>query len=658
MQDGKINGGKNYILAIAISTYEDANIPAIDYAVTTTNRIIDYLASNFFFEPQNIHCLYDEAATFDQIDQKFVTLIKLMSAQDNLLVLFIGHSFIRPQLKESYWIPFDSGFDKSTSCISNTSLLVYLKQIKARHIFLVADAGMSNIREAQISFSNIQQKASRQIIASGKMFSKYTRKKVYASFFPVLFDFLERNPNLDLSVDKLIENFKRGGHHGLLKNLYSYSTNASSWRLFRKTEEDLLWKKITIEDQKELYKDYLRQFPEGKYTNEAQAIVSFKIEETAWRKALEKHTIAEYQDFLAIHPESNFRKMALQQIQSIRVEMEGFSRGVLVNRNKKNKINIAKRVNQQSYKDIQIERLGDRTKKLIRIGARKNWAAAQNETAKRQEQNTKVPPLYNGKVLSKIPSYMLLGEEYFCEIRISPNQLPESCFLSGLDDPEHNKDSSLHRDLVRLSRVMSVEIIVTRSGEHVEIRALTDEEQWIDKDDLTFWKFSLIPKKIGGHSLIIKIKAKKQSEEFGEQFKDVLMWEHKIIVGTEEKEEDSGYELISNAPTIAFDAFELKHLIGQNRIKEVLDELSQLLAKVDLSLFNQLIEIRSQFEAFDTRFQLNVIDFETYLRAKARIDHAIISLIDRIEINDQKIAIKDLNSEGSFQAIANLRNML
>ena len=69
---------------------------------------------------------------------------------------------------------------------------------------------------------------------------------------------------------------------------------------------------------------------------------------------------------------------------------------------------------------------------------------------------------------------------------------------------------------------MSVEMIEVGGANHFKITPLTQKEQLIEDNDFTFWKFSVVPLKVGQFSLLIKVAAKRVTEEFGERAKDLI----------------------------------------------------------------------------------------------------------------------------------------
>lgn len=102
-----------------------------------------------------------------------------------------------------------------------------------------------------------------------------------------------------------------------------------------------------------------------------------------------------------------------------------------------------------------------------------------------------------GKLLYKIPSKMLVNNEYKCVIRIAYN------------DEIILKDIKIDNDIsikdIRIAEIMSVELVDINENKVFNIRTFTDEEQFIISEDYTQWIFQVKPILQGNFPLVLKV---------------------------------------------------------------------------------------------------------------------------------------------------------
>ena len=77
------------------------------------------------------------------------------------------------------------------------------------------------------------------------------------------------------------------------------------------------WKKDTLEG----YREYLEQFPNGRFADKAQAEVD-KYDNAAWERAESRNTIAGYEDYLFDWPEGLHAAKAQERIDALKAEIE------------------------------------------------------------------------------------------------------------------------------------------------------------------------------------------------------------------------------------------------------------------------------------------------------------------------------------------------
>jgi len=102
-----------------------------------------------------------------------------------------------------------------------------------------------------------------------------------------------------------------------------------------------------------------------------------------------------------------------------------------------------------------------------------------------------------GSILYHFPNPMQLGEEAKCTIRIA---FEEIILREDWTDMEDTTIQS-----IRISEVMTAELLDPSSDPNFEIRAFSSQEQFVDKDDFTEWLFFVKPLRPGRFPLMLRI---------------------------------------------------------------------------------------------------------------------------------------------------------
>ncbi|MEH0154221.1 caspase family protein [Limibacter armeniacum] len=138
--------GVNYLLTIGIDKYAEGNrFPELFNAVYDVQAFSKLLVKKYQFDKENVIRLYNQQATKESIIETLTGLVDKLQWNDNLIIYYSGHGIYNQILREGFWIPYDG--KKSTSnqyqwdtYISNSFLLKIVKEMKAKHIFIIADA--------------------------------------------------------------------------------------------------------------------------------------------------------------------------------------------------------------------------------------------------------------------------------------------------------------------------------------------------------------------------------------------------------------------------------------------------------------------------------------------------------------------------------------
>lgn len=176
-----------YALIIGIDKYR--KIADLNNAVFDAKELKRILIERYKYKKKNIIELCDQNANQRNILSKLRWCVNNLSQTDHLLVYFSGHGHWEKDFDIGHWLPEDVGTDVSTSQqfaaegkmiddsnfkISNEQIRGMMKQCKANHIFVVADACFSGQllvkgkREVNELTREYLKRKSRQVLASGK----------------------------------------------------------------------------------------------------------------------------------------------------------------------------------------------------------------------------------------------------------------------------------------------------------------------------------------------------------------------------------------------------------------------------------------------------------------------------------------------------------
>ena len=161
---------KNYLLVFGIDQY--AVWPKLNNAVGDANAIAEVLKKKYNFKAENTTILTNEMATKQGMIDEFKNIIEKIGPNDRLLIYFSGHGHFDPVLNEGYWIPQDAKRDVDADYLPNSYLVKMLKQISARHVFIIADACFSGslfIDSERGNLDNAAQAKSRWALTSGRL---------------------------------------------------------------------------------------------------------------------------------------------------------------------------------------------------------------------------------------------------------------------------------------------------------------------------------------------------------------------------------------------------------------------------------------------------------------------------------------------------------
>jgi hypothetical protein len=209
--------GDYWALIIGINDY--ANLPSdkqLQAAKPDAQAVADVLNKKYGFAKERIIELYNkEDTTRRNIIGKLRILAKTLGNKDNLMIYYAGHGEYDKDTQLGGWIPSDAILDDPSTFISNEEIRGYLKAIKARHIYTIADSCFSESlmggktrsigQLSEPAIKELYNDKSRLILTSGGLYPVPDKGKGnHSTFAYYLLRILERNENKYLIPQQII----------------------------------------------------------------------------------------------------------------------------------------------------------------------------------------------------------------------------------------------------------------------------------------------------------------------------------------------------------------------------------------------------------------------------------------------------------------------
>ncbi len=167
--------GNYYLLVIGIDKYK-GQWPQLTNAVNDAKAVEKSMKLSYKFD--QIHALYNEQATRDNIIKEMEWLVATVKEQDNVFIYYSGHGEYKKELSKGFWVPVDAESESTSKFISNSDLQTYVSGIKSKHTLLIADACFSGdifrgntitvpFEESEKYYREVNSLASRQALTSG-----------------------------------------------------------------------------------------------------------------------------------------------------------------------------------------------------------------------------------------------------------------------------------------------------------------------------------------------------------------------------------------------------------------------------------------------------------------------------------------------------------
>ncbi len=113
----EVDLSKQHALIIGINDYE--RLEDLKNAVYDAWSLKEVLVDHYGYSRENVAELYNEDATYSQINHQLKRLLGNKKMKDgSVLVYFSGHGYKESDTGQSFWLPYDVGHDKEDEKVS------------------------------------------------------------------------------------------------------------------------------------------------------------------------------------------------------------------------------------------------------------------------------------------------------------------------------------------------------------------------------------------------------------------------------------------------------------------------------------------------------------------------------------------------------------
>ena len=200
--------GEDHLLVIGINKYADW--PELYNASRDAKDFQRLMMDDYGFKKDNVSDLFDEKATRKEIYSRLMNYVKNLDENDRLLLYFSGHGYYDSVLETGYWIPADAHTGADDEYLSNLEITRMLQKMKAKNIFVIADACYSGQLLRDMQKENSGHYKSRIVLCSGKL--KPVPDGVRGSNSPFaiqVLEFLKKPGTASLLASELIQQVKK-----------------------------------------------------------------------------------------------------------------------------------------------------------------------------------------------------------------------------------------------------------------------------------------------------------------------------------------------------------------------------------------------------------------------------------------------------------------
>ncbi len=134
--------GEYWALIIGIDQYQF--VPKLQTAVRDATEVRNVLTQRYGFKPERSIMLLNEQATRDNIFRELERIGGVTGKDDSVLIYYAGHGEYDEERGLGWWVPVGGkADDRAATYITNASVRDYVRAMKAKHVYLVADSCFS-----------------------------------------------------------------------------------------------------------------------------------------------------------------------------------------------------------------------------------------------------------------------------------------------------------------------------------------------------------------------------------------------------------------------------------------------------------------------------------------------------------------------------------
>lgn len=202
------SSGEDHLLIIGINDY--AAWPKLKNATRDAKDFRKLMEDQFGFKEDNIKELTDGEATRKKIYSRLREYVEELKENDRLLIYFSGHGYYDETLDMGYWIPADANERADDEYVGNLDITRMVQKMKARQIFLIADACYSGQLLRDMQKSQEGNYKSRLVLCSGKLQTVLDGKPgANSPFSTSVLEFFKNAKDQQLRATDLIHHVKK-----------------------------------------------------------------------------------------------------------------------------------------------------------------------------------------------------------------------------------------------------------------------------------------------------------------------------------------------------------------------------------------------------------------------------------------------------------------
>lgn len=199
--------GKDYLLVIGINQYQ--SWPQLKNAQKDAADFSHIMRENFGFKPDYTKEFYNSQATRKNIYAQLRSFVNDLNPNDRLLIYFSGHGYYDSTLELGYWIPADANENSSEDYLNNLDITRMVQKMKAKSIFVIADACYSGQLLRDMQKAGGGDYKSRLVLCSGKLQPVPDGVPgTNSPFAKQVLDYLQNAPGKEIRASELIQSVK------------------------------------------------------------------------------------------------------------------------------------------------------------------------------------------------------------------------------------------------------------------------------------------------------------------------------------------------------------------------------------------------------------------------------------------------------------------